>query len=120
MVLAEKSRADACVINRYKLIIVIGLLRVLPVVHVTQVVLLSLEEDDSKAIQSQCTADVIIENSCAQVEPLVVLAGLCQLALLLGQLAHLKVYVRLLHKVALLDSSFSLHDQVLGRFSRSM
>ena len=50
MVLAEKARADASVVDGYELVIVIGLLRVLPVVHVTQIVLLALEEDDCQAI----------------------------------------------------------------------
>ena len=63
MVLAEKSRADPAVIDCHKLVVVVGLLGMLTMIHVTQIVLLTFEEDNSKAIESKCTPDVIIKHS---------------------------------------------------------
>ena len=76
VVLTQQSRADACVINGNEFIIVIGLLCMLAMVHVTQIKLFPLEKDDSKAIESQCTANIIVEHSGTQVEPFVILACL--------------------------------------------
>ena len=56
----------------------------LSVVHVAQVVLLALEEDHSEAVQRQSAAYIIVEHPRTEIEPLVVLAGLCKLALLFG------------------------------------
>ena len=47
MVLAEKSRAYPTVIDCHKLVVVVGLLGMLAMIHVTQIVLLPLEEDNS-------------------------------------------------------------------------
>ena len=90
----------------------------LPVVHVAEVVLFALEKDHCEAVQCQSAAYVIVEHPRAQVEPLVVLACLCKLALLFGELAHLEVDVRLLHEVTLLDARLRLHNQVLGGLTR--
>lgn len=82
-------------------------------VHVTQVILLALEKDHCQAIQSQGTADIVVQNPSTQVEPLVILASLCELALFLVELSHLEIYMRFFHEVTLLDACLSLHDQVL-------
>ena len=63
MVLAEKSRADPAVIDCHKLVVVVGLLGMLAVIHVTQIVLLPLEEDDGEAVEGESAPDVIIEDS---------------------------------------------------------
>ncbi len=89
----------------------------LTVIHVTQVVLLALEEDHSEAVQSKSASNVVVQYTCTQIEALVVLTGLSELALFLRQFTHLEVYVSFFQEVALLDSSFSFHDQVLSRLS---
>ena len=120
MVLTQQPRADTRVVDCHELIVVVRLLCVLSVVHVAQVVLLALEEDHGEAVQRQSAAYIIVEHPRAEVEPLVVLAGLCKLALLFGELAHLEVDVCLLHEVTLLDARLRLHDQVLGGLARRM
>lgn len=55
----------------------------LSVIHVAQIILLALKKDDSEAIERQSTAYLIVKDACAQIEPLVVLAGLGKLTLLL-------------------------------------
>ena len=90
----------------------------LSVIHIAQVVLLALEEDHSESVQGQSTSNVIVQHPGTQVESLVVLASLSQLSLLLGELTHLEVDVRLFHEVTLLNACLGLHDQVLGRLAR--
>ena len=120
MVLTEEPRADTSVINGHEFVVLVSLTRVLAMVHVAQVVLFSLKEDYSEAVESESATYVIIEHSCTQVEPLVVLASLCQLPLLLRKLSHLEIDMCLFQKVALLDACFSLHDQILGRLPRGV
>ena len=117
MVLAEKARADTCVIDGDKPVVLVGLLGVLAVVEVAEVELLTLEEDHCQSVKGQCTADIIVQHPCAQVEPLVVLASLCELTLFLRELSHLEVYMGLFHEVTLLDASLGFHDEILGRLS---
>ena len=90
----------------------------LPVVHVAKVILFALEKDYSEPVKRQSATYVVVEHPSAEIESLVVLAGLCKLALLFGEFAHLEVYVRLLHEVSLLDARLRLHDQVLGGLTR--
>ena len=47
VVLAEKPRAYPTVIDCHELVVVVGLLGMLAMIHVTQIVLLPLEEDNS-------------------------------------------------------------------------
>ena len=115
MVLAEKARAYPTVIDCNKLVVIVGLLGMLAMIHVTQIVLLPLEEDDGEAVEGESAPNVIIEYSSTQIEPLVVLAGLGKLSLLLGEFTHLEVDMSFFHEVALLDAGLRLHDQVLGR-----
>lgn len=89
-------------------------------VHVTEVVLLAFEKDNSKPVKCQRAANIVVEHSSTKVEPLVVLTSLSKLALLFGKLAHLKVNMRLLHEVSLLNAGFGLHYQVLRRLSHLM
>ena len=63
VVLAQKPRADPTVIDCHKLVVVVGLLGMLAMIHVTQIVLLPFEEDNSQAIESQSAPDVIIKHS---------------------------------------------------------
>ena len=114
MVLAKKSRAYPAVVDCHKLVVVVGLLGMLTMIHVAQIVLFPLEEDNSEAVESECAPDVIIEHSSTQIEPLVVLAGLSKLTLLLRELTHLEVDMGFFHEVALLDASLGLHDQILS------
>ena len=83
-------------------------------VHVAQVVLLSLKEDDSEPVQGQGATNIVVEHASTQIEPLVVLTSLRKLALLFREFSHLEVNMRLLHEVALLDACFRFHDQILG------
>ena len=85
----------------------------LAVVHVTQVILLALEKDHCQSVQSQGTPDVVVQYSSTQVEPLVILASLCELTLFLVEFSHLEIYVRFFHEVTLLNACLGLHDQVL-------
>ena len=113
MVLTEEPRADTSVINGHEFVVLVSLTRVLAMVHVAQVVLLSLKEYYSEAVESKGATYVIIEHSCTQIEPLVVLTCLSKLALLFGQFTHLEIDVSLLHEVTLLNARLRLHDQVL-------
>ena len=117
MILPKQSRADSRVVYSHKFVIIIGLLCVLAVIHVTQIVLFALKEDYGETVQGQGTSDIVVENSCAKVESLVVLTGLSELSLLLGKFSHLEIDMSLLHKVALLDTSLGLHDEVLSGFT---
>ena len=45
-------------------------------VHVTQIILLPLEKDDCKSIQSKSTGDVIVKHSSTKVESFEELASL--------------------------------------------
>lgn len=89
-------------------------------VHVTQVKLFAFEEDDGEAVEGQSAAYIVVEHSGAQVEPLVVLACLGQLALFFGEFSHLEVDMGLLHEISLLYTRLRFHDQVLRRLPRRM
>ena len=89
-------------------------------IHVTQVKLFTLEENDREAIKGQSTAYIVVKHSGAKVEPLVVLACLGELALFFGEFSHLKVDVGLLHEITLLYTRLRFHDQVLRRLPRRM
>ena len=89
-------------------------------VHVTQVKLFALEEDDGEAVEGQSAADIVVEHAGAQVEPLVVLASLGKLALFFGEFSHLEVDMGLLHEISLLYTRLRFHDQVLRRLPRRM
>ena len=92
----------------------------LAMVHVTQVKLFALEEDDGEAVEGQSAADIVVEHAGAQVEPLVVLASLGELALFFGEFSHLEVDMGLLHEISLLYTRLRFHDQVLCRLPRRM
>ena len=89
-------------------------------IHVTQVKLFALEENDGKAVKRQGAAYIVVKHSGAKVEPLVVLACLGELALFFGEFSHLEVDVGLLHEITLLYTRLRFHDQVLRRLPRRM
>ena len=113
MVLAKEARADACVVDGYKSVVLVGLLGMLAMVEVAQVELLTFEKDHCQSIKGQSAAYVIVQYSSAQVEPLVILAGLCKLALFLGKFAHLEVDMGLFHKITLLNARLGFHYKIL-------
>ena len=52
MILSEEAGADASVVDGNESVVIVGLLCVFTMVHVTEIVLLALEEYDSESIQS--------------------------------------------------------------------
>ena len=110
LVLTKKPGGNTRVVDSHKFVVVISHLSMLAMVHVTQIVLLALEEHYSQSIQSECTRNSVVEHSRAEIESLEVLAGLWVVALSLCQLTHLEVDVSLFHEVALLDACLRFQD----------
>ena len=51
VVLAQEARADACVVDSNKSVVLVGLLGMLSVVEIAQVELLTLEEDHCQSVK---------------------------------------------------------------------
>ncbi len=60
MVLTEQARTYSSVVNSNKSVVFIGLLSVLAVIHIAQIVLFSLKENDCQSVKSQSTSDVVV------------------------------------------------------------
>jgi len=86
---------------------------VLAVVKVAEIILLPLEEDDSQAIESERTTDLIVHDTGTQVESFVILTCCRQVCLLFRQLTHLEVDVRFFEEVSLLDACLCFEYKVL-------
>ena len=89
----------------------------LSVIEITQIELFALKKYHSKSVQSQSAGDVVVENSRAKIEALIILASLSYLTLLFRKFAHLVINVRLFQEISLLNACLCLHDQILGTFS---
>ena len=60
MILAEEARTYSSVVDGYKPVVIICLLSVLAMVHIAQIILLTLEKDYCKSVQCQGTSNVIV------------------------------------------------------------
>ena len=60
MVLTKQARTYSSVVNSNKSVVFIGLLSVLAVIHIAQIVLFSLKENDCQSVKSQSTSDVVV------------------------------------------------------------